>query len=627
MTFTEAAEVVLRQVGKPLHFKKITQLVIEQNLLSHVGKTPEITMSTRLTTLTKKDKGDAPIVRVKPGVFALRVWGEAAVAAAADVEESEEPVLPEGAEAEEEPVEAPVPPTAEEREREDLLEIAQTIFAAEDDDDLPVLADPPPKAPPPAAAGAAADAEGAGRRRRRRRRRRGGERTDLASDPNAPAAEGEELEGDDEESDAEPELRADAGDGDDRGEPAFNEDGTPREDAPVAEGEERAPRAEGAPAPSETPREPRRERGRDRGRDRGDRGGDRPERAAADRADRGGERGADRGDRGADRSGDRPERAAADRADRGGDRPERGAADRDRGDRDRSDRDRERGDRDRDRGERDRGERAERAPTEDTFVEAGRDAAELVVSLLQRRDDRGPVPFRALVDDAIRSSRLAGDPNVLAASLAASARADSARRESRGERARLRVQGSRVTLVEWTLGGELLRAEEDALVALERVRDAARRQLVRKLNELPQSAFVELLALTLERVGLSNLRSIRRAGASQGELYVTATARVAGEEIPAAILLKRGGEIGRERVIELRGSMHHFNHARAAWIVTTGTVLSGAREEAGSADAAPVTLVDGQALSRWMDEHGVGVKHARVSLPYIDLDLFDALRG
>jgi hypothetical protein len=583
MTFTEAAEVVLRQVGKPLHFKKITQLAIEQNLLSHVGKTPEITMSTRLTTMTKKDKGDAPIVRVKPGVFALRVWGEAAVAAAADIEETEEPVLPEGAEEDPERDEMP-PPSAEEREREDLFNIAQTIFAAEDDDDLPVLADPPPKPAPAVANGDQAAGEGGSRRRRRRRRRRGGERSEVSADGTPFVDDAADFEGDDEESDDEPELRADSG-----------EDEEPRERADdarePAEGEEAS--SEGAEAAVEgaEAREPRRERS------------DRAERGRSERGDR-----ADRNER-------------AERGERG-DRPERG---------ERDDRERGRGGRgDRDRGERgDRSDRADRdrAPSEDTTVEAGRDAADLVVSLLQRRDDRNPVPFRTLVDDAIRGNRLSGDANVLAASLAASARADCSRREARGERARLRVQGSRVALVEWSLGADVVRAEDEARVALERLRDAARRQLIRKLNELPQSAFIELIAVTLERVGLTNLRSIRRAGASQGELFVTGTARVAGEEIAAAILLKRGGEIGRERVIELRGSMHHFNHARAAWIVTTGSILSGAREEASATEPAPVTLVDGQLLSRWMDEHGVGVRHARIAVPYVDLDLFDALRG
>src|SRR5271163_3894731 len=76
MTFSEAAAEVLRQAGKPLHYKEITELAIASNLLSHVGKTPEVTMSHRLTAAIKKDDKDVPIVKVKPGVFALREWGD-----------------------------------------------------------------------------------------------------------------------------------------------------------------------------------------------------------------------------------------------------------------------------------------------------------------------------------------------------------------------------------------------------------------------------------------------------------------------------------------------------------------------------------------------------------------------
>src|SRR5436189_1310941 len=72
MTFTEAALEVLRSAGEPLHYKKITEIAIARNLLSHVGKTPEVTMSSRLATLVKKDRGQAPIVKVRPGVFAIR---------------------------------------------------------------------------------------------------------------------------------------------------------------------------------------------------------------------------------------------------------------------------------------------------------------------------------------------------------------------------------------------------------------------------------------------------------------------------------------------------------------------------------------------------------------------------
>src|ERR1039457_371363 len=74
MTFTEAAAEVLRVAGKPLHYKEITELAIEKNLLSHVGKSPEVTMGARLAALLKKEDKTNPIVRVKPGVFALRDW-------------------------------------------------------------------------------------------------------------------------------------------------------------------------------------------------------------------------------------------------------------------------------------------------------------------------------------------------------------------------------------------------------------------------------------------------------------------------------------------------------------------------------------------------------------------------
>src|SRR5580704_1536608 len=77
MTFTEAAAEVLRLAGKPLHYKEITELAIEKNLLSHVGKSPEVTMGARLAALLKKEDKTNPIVRVKPGVFALREWSEA----------------------------------------------------------------------------------------------------------------------------------------------------------------------------------------------------------------------------------------------------------------------------------------------------------------------------------------------------------------------------------------------------------------------------------------------------------------------------------------------------------------------------------------------------------------------
>ena len=76
MTFTEAAAKVLRLVGKPLHYKEITDVAIERSLLSHVGKSPEVTMGARLAAQVKKADKENPLKRVKPGVFALSEWDE-----------------------------------------------------------------------------------------------------------------------------------------------------------------------------------------------------------------------------------------------------------------------------------------------------------------------------------------------------------------------------------------------------------------------------------------------------------------------------------------------------------------------------------------------------------------------
>ena len=84
MTFTDAAAEVLRLVGRPLHYKEITDIAIEKNLLSHVGKSPEVTMGARLAAMLKKDSPENPLVRVKPGVFALREWDEKTIKAGLD---------------------------------------------------------------------------------------------------------------------------------------------------------------------------------------------------------------------------------------------------------------------------------------------------------------------------------------------------------------------------------------------------------------------------------------------------------------------------------------------------------------------------------------------------------------
>ncbi|MBI4508628.1 MAG: restriction endonuclease [Deltaproteobacteria bacterium] len=70
MTFLEAAIELLKKAGRPLHFKDLAQKAIQQDLLSHVGRTPEHTMQVRLAQEAKKGPASL-LVRVSPGVFGL----------------------------------------------------------------------------------------------------------------------------------------------------------------------------------------------------------------------------------------------------------------------------------------------------------------------------------------------------------------------------------------------------------------------------------------------------------------------------------------------------------------------------------------------------------------------------
>jgi restriction endonuclease Mrr len=134
--------------------------------------------------------------------------------------------------------------------------------------------------------------------------------------------------------------------------------------------------------------------------------------------------------------------------------------------------------------------------------------------------------------------------------------------------------------------------------------------------------------MALERAGVSQVRAIRRPGVNSAESHFAATLRTPTGELKIALVIRRDGrEVGRERVTELRGSLHHYNAATLGWVVTTGSVLSGAREEAEVAGVAPVVLTDGQGLARLCEQHGVGVIETRIPVSIVDVDLLDALRS
>ena len=551
MTFIEAAAEVLRQAGKPLHYKDITEMAIAKNLLSHVGKTPEVTMSHRLTAAIKKDEKDMPIVKVKPGVFALREWGgkKGKKAAAESVEETVEAgadgetngeeaglevnaleieaALRGGAEAGEEAEEEgeegadrPTPVSGEEALRADLAASGAELFEDEEDDDRPILA---PLAQPEAGAGPQQPGEGGRRRRRRRRRGRGGGQGELGGE-------------------------------------RFGDRGMPRGDASQ-------PRLEGAIQPTPIVSIEGDVTAEARGLGEGQERGGLPQRPVV--RDR--------------------QQIMAGGSPTGIDIPL---------------------------GEGD----------ELSGRELG-DAAAIVLSSFDR--NAGPVPVRTVSEALMRRGRLQGDPMLAAAQAGAAMRADNLRRGANGQRPRFRfANGTRVALTDWTLGGELPRLEQDVVAAIERYREAARRAMLRRVQELPGHALVELLLVSLERAGMTNIKPVRRAGSPGGEAHFSAVHKTGSDSIPTAIVIRKDGrEIGRERVTDLRGALHHYGPANAGWLVTTGQCLSGAREEAGAPGAPPVALYDGIAVCKLLEDLDVGVVKTRFAVAIPDLELLEALRG
>ena len=545
MTFTEAAAEVLRMAGKPLHYKEITELAIEKNLLSHVGKSPEVTMGARLAALLKKEDKSNPIVRVKPGVFALREWdGKKKKRGATDTDQDQDAEDGEGTEVNALEVEAaqgarraeqdaaaeddddePLIVSGEDALRNELAASGAEMFDDEDDDDQPILSGPSSSGTGDAArSGAAAgpgDAAGpdGGRRRRRRRRRRGGR----------------------------------------EGEPQEARTSSTRDVANAIQPSAIQPSAIGSvdgDSSIDTSRDPLAPAPRPMVRDR--------------------------------------HQIMAGGAPTGIDVPQ--------------------------------------VPAGEGEDLSGRELADATVMILSGFDrTQGPVQVRSVVDALLRRGRLgteSRDTMLASAQLMASLRADNLRRQAAGQRPRFRFgQGPRVALTDWSLSSDLVRLEIDAIAAIERYREAARRSMLRKMQELPGHALIELILLGLERVGMTNIRSVRRAGAPGGEAHFAATHRNGSDEIRTALVVRKDGrEIGRERVSDLRGALHHYGPASAGWLLTTGQVLSGAREESG-APAAPIALFDGIALCKLLEDNDVGVVRTRFTTAIPDLELFETLRG
>jgi ribonuclease E len=238
--------------------------------------------------------------------------------------------------------------------------------------------------------------------------------------------------------------------------------------------------------------------------------------------------------------------------------------------------------------------------------------AELAADLLRRQ-----LLSEALVHDL---------PSLVAALLE-----DNRRRTEAGRKPVFIVDGDRVTLVEFPPPTALLEEARTPHVGARplsanqlgtEVRRAVIRALRRRVAELDTSAFENLCAALLERMGMRDVRVAKRS--KEGPLYL-ARQRRGVSDLRAAVKLVRGGrEIGRADVQELRKDLAHYS-AQMGLVLSPGEAGRDARSEASAAGQAPVALYTGEALPEEMIACRVGVTVQSVEVPDLDEAFFAGL--
>lgn len=607
MTFLEAAIEILKRERQPLHYKKLTQLAIERNLLTVIGRTPEITMQQRLNDALKKHDPGLILTREKPGVFGLRYYP---------------PPEPKGTKAASEP--------------KGPKERSQAAAGADGSTARSTARSTGRSADHGAAPSGATSSDGQRRRRRGTRGRRRGGEEDSVTPPDAAAIarrgtvpvpeENDEAEESVEVSEvaaAEPEAMPAPHNAESEepeappeelgrpqefveaplepaqevaGEEAAAEEASPVEDeALLSPADESEPEAGGpeegaeqreesflSPALGVEPRfraEGRGERPRPAFESKGrppsgpqhQRGRDRPRPDSAM-----GPPGAGHGQR----------HAVQGRSHLEGRPNLEGRPEPPRGDRP-----------------------ASRAGVVETVIE------------VLRSGDGRPWHIRQIVDLAIKRRLLRGNPPELWRSVSLALLADQRAREAAGLRPRVRsTGGGHYVLSDLKLEGELNEQERTLAAATARLSGASRAALQRRLAHLAPSAFESFGRLLLERMGIADAEPIKRG---DGVAYYGGTRMVAGgQRRKVLIALRPGeGEFGRRAVTELLTGLKARGFDDGLLLAAGPTAADASPDR----NAGPLEIYDGEGLVELCTKHDLGILRRAVVVDLLDVELLGEL--
>ena len=239
-------------------------------------------------------------------------------------------------------------------------------------------------------------------------------------------------------------------------------------------------------------------------------------------------------------------------------------------------------------------EKAARSQPATTF--SFTDAAEKV---LEQFGQKKPMHYRAITEKALSLGWLDTAGKTPEASMYAQVLTEIRRYQKRGEQPRF-VQHGRgyVGLSRWMGKGLAFEIEQHN----KRVRQGLHKQLL----AMAPTEFEEMIARLLAEIGFEDIEVTRRSG--DGGIDVRGTL-VVGEVIRTrmAIQVKRwkpSNRVPAPEVQKVRGSLG--THEQGL-IVTTSDFSTGARDEAGRANAVPVALMNGEQLVALLAAYGIGV--------------------
>jgi hypothetical protein len=575
MTFVEAAVAVLRQHGRPLHYKKLVEMALRQQLLTHAGRTPEETMQTQLALAIKRAPDRSPFVDAGNGVFGLRAYpskeesaSERAAAKAAE-KEAEKPA----------PVEKPRRGAAKAREASEP--VGGKRRRSRGAKRAPEHSDEPAGGPVAAPAAPPEEARIAGKRRRGRRRGEGqaaprDEATAVAvavpaapaeaAPAPAPAPAPETAAGIEAASTPAPagEIPAETP----AAPPAPGKElvGAVGSQAPGAPPLVMIRRGSGStPAPSEAapavppPSPPA------------------PVEAVRPAAPRPG---------GPDQRGPRPQ------------------------------------DRDRDRRDGPQGERREPPPGERRPERAtDLSPADAAFEILRAQGDGRPLHARQILDMASKRRLTRIDTPEPWRALRAAVVADGRDRLANGLRPRFRMHGGGLySMASRHLDPELAAAERQVAERCDDLRRATRTSVARLISKLGPAAFEQVVWLLLDRLGHREITLIRRVD-RKGYLACVRTPL----RLVAAVHLGNIDD-GRQAVLDLRTEIQRIG-ARAGMLFASGNVPESAFNEARE-PGPPLSLYDSNQVAELCASRNLGVLRENIPVDYLDIEFFsDLLEG